>query len=571
MSSEGAELVFVDSVAEVENMLRWLGERRPVLAFDTETEGLDPWRDKIRLVQFGDAKTGWALPYRDWRGVVRHVLETYEGPMVGWNPKFDVSLLEQDGLVVPRSQIHDGMVMAHLADSHGPKALKSASKRYVGAGADRGQMLLKAAFKKQRWDWATVPLDFEVYHQYAALDTVLTARTAESLWKQIQPYREAYEQEMAVTWVLLDMEQRGARVDVPYCDKMNEELLGELGEIRDRWPDLNILSSTQVMDVLKAAGFEFTKRTEKGNLALDEEVLAGIDHPLAADALRARKCDKWTSSYFGAYLRLEVDGIVHCNVNPLGAEKTGRMSISRPSMQNIPRLKMVRDAIIPREGNKLVLCDYATQETRLIAHFARETAMIEAFRNGVDIHNFVATMIYSTPSEDVTPVQRFRAKTCGHARNYGAKADRLAAAAGISLTEGREFARRYDKAFPGIHVFNSKVIRLVRERDEGGYGYVTSYGGRKIRVPVAHPYVGVNWLIQGSGSDVLKKGLVNLDRMGIAQFAILPVHDETVFDIPTDSIEELLPMIHEAFEHKDISVPLPVETKIVDSWGQGYA
>jgi len=501
---------------------------------------------------------------------VRHVLETYEEPLVAFNAKFDTSMLEQDDLVVPRSRVHDAMTMCHLADSHGPKALKPASRRYLGmSGHDEYE--LKAAFKLRRWDWATVPEAFEMYWSYAALDTVRTARLAESLWKRIQPFRSAYELEMAVTWVLLDMEQRGARVDVPYCEKMYEELTGELEEIRTRWPGLNILSSTQVMDALRAEGFSFTKLTAKRNLALDEEVLSAIDHPLARDALRARKCDKWTSSYFGAYLRLEVDGIVHCNVNPLGAEKTGRMSISRPSMQNIPRLKLVRDAIIPtHDEDRLVLTDYQAQETRLIAHFAREQEMIDAFKAGVDIHNYVATMVYSVPSEDVTPVQRYRAKTCGHARNYGAKAEKLAHAADITRAEGVEFARRYDKAFPRIQTFNAEIIRRVRERDEGGYGYVTSYGGRRIRVPVAKPYVGVNWLIQGSGSDALKKGLVNADRAGVAEFAILPVHDEVVWSIPTDAIPDVLPEIHAAFEHDDLAVPLPLEEKIIDRWGDAY-
>lgn len=541
------------------------------MAVDVETTGLDPWRDRVRLCQFGDARTGWALPYRDWRGVVRHVLETYEGPLVAHNMKFDTSMLEQDQLEVPRHRFHDTMTMCHLVDSHGPKGLKQAAKRYVGAGAGRGEMELKAAMKSAKWTWETIPDDFETYWSYGALDTVLTARLAERLWRDVQPYREAYELEMAVTWVLLDMEQRGARIDVEYCDRMYDELQAELRSIIARYPeDFNILSHTQVLNVLMAEGFKFTKLTKNGNPSLTDDVLAEIDHPLARDARRARRCDKFSTTYFGAYLKYEVDGIVHCNVNPLGADKTGRMSISRPSMQNIPRLRSLRDAFIPREGNRLVLTDYQAQETRLIAHFAREQNMIDAFNRGEDIHTFVASMVYGVPLEDVQKEQRRRAKQCGHARNYGAGGAKLAITAGIPDREGKEFARLYDRAFPRIQPFNLAVQRAIRDREQDGYGYVMSYSGRKIRVPVKKAYVGTNYLIQGSGSDALKRGLVNADRAGIGEFAVLPVHDEVVWDIPEGEIEEVLPIIRESFEHQDLQVPLPIEHKIVSSWGEAY-
>lgn len=572
---DNPELVLVDSVEEVENFLRWLGERRSVLAVDVETTGLDPWRDKVRLCQFGDVHMGWALPYRDWRGVVRHALETYEGPMVAHNMKYDVSMLEQDGLEVPRHRLHDTMTMCHLVDSHGPKGLKQAAKRYVGAGAGQGELELKHAMKRARWTWETVPEDFEAYWLYGALDTVLTARLAEKLWRQVQPFRSAYELEVAVTWVLLDMEQRGARIDVDYCVAEYNHLMGELAQIvewahKQYGQEFNILSHTQVLNALLAEGFTFTKVTEKGNPSLTDEVLRGIDHPLAKAARRARRDDKFATTYFAAYLNYEVDGYVHCNVNPLGADKTGRMSISRPSMQNIPRLRSLRDAFIPREGHKLVLTDYQAQETRLIAHFAREQNMIDAFQRGEDIHTFVASMVYGVPVAEVQKEQRRRSKQCGHARNYGAGGAKLALTAGITEREGIEFARRYDQAFPRIGPFNASVQRAIRQRDEDGYGYVMSYSGRKIRVPVKKAYVGTNWLVQGSGSDALKKGLVNADRAGIAEFAVVPVHDEVVWDIPEADIADVLSEVRTAFEHTDLRVPLPIESRVVSSWGEAY-
>lgn len=572
--SDGVETVLVDSVEEVEAFLRWLGERRPILAFDVETTGLDPWRDKVRLAQFGDAKTGWAIPYRDWRGLVRHALEIYEGPMVMHNAKFDTSMMEADDVSIARHRVHDTMTMCALVDSHGPKGLKAAARRYVGAGSGRGEQELKQAMKQAKWDWASIPETFEKYWHYGALDTVLTARLAENLWRRVQPYRDAYDLELAVTWVLLDMEQRGARVDIEYCSRMYDLMQAKVARLQAKWPAWNLLSSNQMVDVFVSRGFRLTKKTRSGALAFDEEVIQQIvretDDELAKDVLSCRRNDKFSETYLGAFLRFEVDGIVHCNVNPLGAEKTGRMSISRPSFQNLPRRKIIRDAIIPHDGEKIVLTDYQAQETRLIAHFAREQGMIGAFNRGEDIHTFVASMVYGVPVGEVTKEQRRKAKQCGHARNYGAGAPKLALTADISLAESREFAKLYDMAFPRIQPFNISVQRAVRDRDEGGYGYVMSYSGRKIRVPVEKAYVGTNFLVQGSGSDALKKGLVNADRSGISGYAVLPVHDEVVWSIPEDDITDVLNEIRLAFEHDDLSVPLPIEHKIVDRWGAAY-
>lgn len=239
-------------------------------------------------------------------------------------------------------------------------------------------------------------------------------------------------------------------------------------------------------------------------------------------------------------------------------------------MQNIPRLKSLRDAFVPRDGNKICLTDYSQQETRLIAHFAREQHLIDALNAGVDIHRYVGGMVWDIPPDDITPYQRYVAKTCGHARNYGAGPEKIAFTANISLPEARAFVRRYDEAFPRISKFNAEVIKVVHERDEDGYGHLMSYGGRKIRVPLRKAYTGVNYLIQGSGSDVIKRGLVNADRLGISEFAVIPVHDEVVWDIPDAMLADVLPVIHEAFEHDDLSTSLPIEEKVVERWGDAY-
>ena len=563
------ELALVDSTEEVEAFLRWLGQRRPILAFDIETTGLDPHRDRVRLAQFGDAETGWAIPYGDWRGLVRHVMDRYEGPMVAHNMKFDASFLAVDGIRVPRHRFHDTMTMTHLADSHGPKGLKQAATRYVGAGSAAGERELKEGMRAAGWNWATVPEDFEPFWSYAAIDTIITARLAERLWGRIQPHREAYEREAAVTWVLMDMELRGAVVDEEYCRRVGDELRAELELIQGDWPGLNLFSSAQLADFLSADGVRLTRRTEKGNPRMDEAVLRSIDHPLAHAALAARERKKLFGTYLDPFVRLAVGGVLHPNINPLGAEKTGRMSISRPSMQNLPRRKVVRDAIIAREGNVLVLADYQGQEMRVLAHYSRDTRMMEAYHAGEDLHTYAARLIYGV--DDPTKEQRRIAKQSGFAKVYGAGPKKFAETAGIPMREGKLFLAKYDRTFPRVPRFQQQVQQTVKRREEpDGFGWVGTFGGRKVRVPARGAYKGVNYLIQGSCADITKQAMIDCDRAGVGQYMTLPVHDEIVFDCPAGEAEEVIREAQRAMERDDLAVPLIVETQVVDRWGDPY-
>lgn len=573
------EMVLVDSWDEAQAFMAWLDERRPILAYDIET-GADPWHiglkdaplspyhGRIRLAQFGDARTGWAFPYDEWKGVVRQVLADYTGPMVGHNVKFDVGFAEADGLEVHREQFHDTMTMCHLYDSQGPKGLKPAAAMYVAPWAMRGQLELKQAMRKAKWDWESVPTAFEAYWMYAAMDTSITAMLAEELWPKIQYAREAYELELAVTWVLLDLEARGMRIDVPYIQRARDELFAELTGILDRYPGMNMMSSRQVIDALAREGVTLSKRTAKGNVSLDNDALAAVDHPLARDVSQARWLTKVIGTWFDEMLTWQVDGILHPNVNPLGAEKTGRMSINRPAAQTFPRKPLVRDALIPREGNQFVLADYSGQEMRLFAHFAGERDMLAALNDGMDMHTFTAATVYGV--DEPSKAQRQIGKGANFAKVYGAGIEKFAEQMGISYAEAKEFLNKYDVMFPGVTRFQRRVIGVIHSRKQNGRGYVTTLGGRRVKVPVELAYKGVNYLIQGSCADITKRAMVNADRLGIGEFMVLPVHDELIWDVPTDAVDDVIPLIREAMERDDLRCPLPVDIKTVGRWGDAY-
>ena len=206
-----------------------------------------------------------------------------------------------------------------------------------------------------------------------------------------------YELECAVSDVLFKMETRGARIDIPFCEEKYDQLIQYVAETRE-WCVKNYGVSPgakdDVIHRLQHDGIEFTKRTAGGSYALDEDVLLRCDHPLARTVLNIRKSQKIASAYFSNFLTLADHDILHCSVKQVGA-RTGRMSITEPALQTLPRdNKSVRNAFIPSDGNRLVTIDYKQVEMRVFAHFAQETEMINRIRSGVDMHDAVAQVIY---------------------------------------------------------------------------------------------------------------------------------------------------------------------------------
>ncbi len=556
----------METVDESDAFRRWLGERRPILGLDIETSGLSLAKDVIRLVQFGDGRDGWALPYEDWRGLIRHALSQYDGKMVLQHAKFDAGFLIRDGLPFPWEQVHDTMFMSVLVDSMGPKSLKPAAALYVDPVARAGESDLKKAMAANRWGYGDIPIDLPAYWGYAAADTVLTALLAENLWQRVQPYREAYDLELACERILCNMELRGIALDVPYVEDTARRLRAEVEGNLAMLP-FNPNSNAEVVAALQADGVAFTKRTPSGDYAVDEDVLSSIDHPFAELILTVRAESKLLESYFENFLAYHKDGVLHPHINQLAA-RTGRMSVTEPALQTLPRQSIVRDAFIPRSGNLLVLADYDSQELRLLATLSGDEAMVAAFAEGRDLHMETARLAYG---ENAGQAERRLGKGSMYAKVYGVGADTLSQSAKVPIVDAARILTAISTAYPGIDTFMEAVTAAVRKRANGSeYGYVTLGDKRRLRVPAAKAYQGANYRIQGEGSVVMKRSLVDLDAAGLGPYIVLPVHDEVVFDIPEADVEDALPPIREAMERNEYRVPLTIGTKVVDRWGTAY-
>lgn len=568
-------LNLVETWDEAQLFMAWLGERRQVLAVDTETGGLEWWQKDLRLVQFGDARTGWAVPWQTWGGLAKDALHRYSDPLVFHNMKFDLHFLEVNGCTVRRDQAHDTRTLAHLLDPVSSTGLKQLGVRYIDPASDSGQSLLKRGMTENRWTWATVPVEFPPYWTYSALDTVLTARLYELLRPQVTGRLEdVYELEIACNMVLLDMERRGARVDVDYCEVKQAELLGFANDAR-RWCDetygFGPGSNKKVAAQLMTDGIVLTKRTESGAWSLDEEVLSTVDHQLARTVLNVRKAEKMANSYFGNYIELADDGILHPDVNALGA-RTGRMSVSRPALQQIPRTAVLRDPFVPREGNRLLSVDFDQIEQRLVAHFSGDEGMVEAFAQDGDFFTNLARRIFQDPTVEKSDPRRQRTKSAAYAKAYGSGVAKFAKTAGCSEAEAQQFLASYDAAFPGVRRMQRQIEQLADQRfcDEGA-AYVTTPLGRRQPCDPEKAYKLVNYLVQGTAADMFKQALVDLDRKGLAEHLVLPVHDEAVFDVPADAVDEFAREVVETMSDRgDWRVPMTAGADVMDRWGDKY-
>ena len=594
----GITLNLVSNLDEANQMMRWLGERRPCLAFDTETTGFDPYEPNaaIRLMQIGDAMTGWAVPAQMWGGVIIEALNKYEGPLVLHNSVFDLRWMKiHANWDAPYDRLHDTMIMGHLDDPTSSIALKSLSDRHISRKASAGQHLLKEAFDLNKWTWATVPTDFALYWQYGGLDTVLTARLFEKLSAHVR-FPEAYELEMAVRRVCGQMEENGSPVDLDYCQKKYNEL-NDYAEQMKEWGKrvlkTSLSSNVQLARYFTGLDAEITEITAGGAPSVNKRQLRLFINELpgseaaqvAQVVLNMRKADKLANTYFLNFLTKNRNGVLHPSINTLGA-RTARMSIRQPALQTLPKGEStVRNAFIPHPGQKLISSDYAAVEMRLMAHFSRDPMLIKAFIDvdavaaidpkspGADFFSALGAQIYGDPGFDKSNPRRGLVKNTLYGAAYGAGVSKMAETAGVSIDQMRSVSDAVFATYPGIKRFQAEIEDVgMRRQTEEGRGYVITPIGRKLPCDDGRVYALVNYLLQSTAADILKRAIVNLDLAGYGKNMLLPVHDEIVASVDEADVKEAMHDIGQLMSNMtDYAVPITAEPEgPFDRWGAKY-
>ena len=565
MRPPDVDLHLVETLDDLWDMKAWLGERRDWLGCDIETEGLNVGRDRTRLFQVGDTRHGWAVPWEDWGGACKEFMRAYDRRIVAHNLMFETKFLVRDGVDVRLDLWHDTMIMAHLNNSMLTVALKPLSKRMLGAWAVAGQQRLDEAMSKQGWTWSTVPIGLPAYWQYGALDPVITVMLADKLWPLVQDQRFIYDVELAAISVMARAELRGITVDLEYTERKTAEMYANMDAARPEIPDeiTNPGSDKQVISYLQRMGAQLWKTTDKGNLSCDDDVMREQEErgiPGAA-AIRKWRRSRWRENSHVSNLRELNGGGNNRPSIPPGAAKTSRMSITDPALQTVPRGSEVRDCYVSRPGHSIISADYDQLELRVLADGANEEAMLQAIREGRDLHNFVAESLYSA---SFTAEQRQICKNGQFAIVYGAGIAQFARTAGISVEKAEEFFAMYGEMFPGVARFMRDMITLAKQQ-----GYIETKWGRRVPVPSDKAYVAVNYYCQPTAtSDLIKLKIHELSCVGLGDYFMLPIHDEVLLDVPDDILPEVMPLVDATMTEETLfACPMTASGIHVMRWG----
>lgn len=583
---DSLQLRLVSNSSDLWEFFEWLRRPREVLGFDTETSGLSIERDSIRLIQFGDETMGWAIPWEDFRGVAREVFETYTGDFVAHNSKFDIRHISNDfkWLVEnwPWHRTHDTMGMAHINDSQRPKGLKPLGDRLIDRRISQSQKTLDEGMKANGWTWETVPINFPPYWQYAALDPVITVLLYKYFREIGTVDKTLYDIEMGATRVAAKMEETGFLVDRAYCIDTAFKLDKYANDVRqwlaDAW-GLKNPTPMQLAKFFKEHGVQLIdKQTGSGAQAMDKHVLQTTDHEVARQVLNLRKYEKMSGTYLRNFIDLMDDNqVLHANINTMAA-RTARMSISDPSLQNLPRRDpVVRDAFIPRPGHRLISCDYDQIEARLTAHFSKDPGLIEAFNSPDDFFCTIASQLFGYPVVKGM-AERDLVKGVVYGKVYGASVMKMAETAGVPPEQMKTTNALFDTNFANVHRFMNDVVNEGKRRrndSEDGRGFVVTPYNRKLKADTGREYTLVNYLIQCHASEILKRKIVELDAVLDPDVRmIIPIHDEVIFDVPDELAEETAKTIEETMaDTTSYLVPVTAGAEVLEldaAWGSKY-
>jgi DNA polymerase I-like protein with 3'-5' exonuclease and polymerase domains len=588
MALQGVSLHLVETYEDVTKCLDWLsGLTCDRIGFDTEGTGLSPELDSVRLVQFGDAHQGWAIPIERWQGLIEEIVHRWQrhGRFVAHNARYDVAMLRNHGVHVPVHLVDDTMMLAHIVDPTKSVALKQLCARHIDQAAAAAQKQLHDVMDATGHTWATIPIaatgQYAVYWVYAALDPVLAVRLWDLLWSQVERIApHAYDIELSVGWIADRMERKGVLVDREYTADKSREFLDLHAALAKRGHDefgVSLGSSQQIVEVLLRDNVPLWKRTKQGAWSLDKFALEGIRHPLAQLLQEHKRVEKLQSTYLRRFLEYsERDGRIHPSINTLGFKEedttgfgvvTGRMSMSKPNLQQLPRVDeddplsiVVRNCIVSSPGTTLVMFDFDQVELRLLAHLSQDPGLFAAFEQPGDFFTFMTQTIYSNPSIVKKDPRRSLTKSYVYASNYGAGNERLARTTHLPLAEIERFAADYKRTFAKVPEFQRRVQRDAAQRYKAeGSAYVMSpiTGRHFIADDPGKLYPLVNYMIQGMAAEIMKTKLLELDAAGLGDYLVLAVHDEAISEVPDDDVEDAIATMNTIMnDDKLLSLPL---------------
>lgn len=572
------------------------------VCFDTETTSLNTLDAEIVGIAFSwEAGKGYyiSIPEKKEEAVLvmnqlRPFFEDQNITKIGQNLKYDLKVLMNYGIEVA-GKLFDTMLAHYIINPDMRHNMDVLAETYL----NYSPMPIKDLIgKKGKTQQSMRSVSLEKQTEYAVEDADITLRLKQFF---IEELKEAdneklfYDIEIPLLKVLAKMEREGIRLDKEFLDGLTEALTNDINLLEKSVYELageefNIGSPKQLGEILfgKLQLVDKPKKTKTGQFSTAEDILSTLvkEHQIVADVLEWRGLMKLKNTYIEALPKQihPKTGRVHTEYLQTVAA-TGRLSSINPNLQNIPirteRGRQVRKAFVARDENYVLLAaDYSQIELRIIAALSQETNMIEAFKNGEDIHASTAARLFNVPVSEVTREQRSNAKTVNFGIIYGVSSFGLSQQTDLSRAESAELIKTYYKTYPRLRDYIDEQKELAREQGYvetvmGRRRYIKDINARNAVVRSAAERLAVNAPIQGSAADIIKKAMIDiqekLEKGKYRSKMLLQVHDELVFDIHKEELSELQTMIKNEMESAfQLEVPLVVDVGIGQNWLEAH-
>ncbi|GAB4261374.1 MAG: DNA polymerase I [Saprospiraceae bacterium] len=572
-------------------------------AFDTETTDVDPHLADLVGMSFAvKAHEAWYVPVPENRDEAQKLVDAFRPVLeddsilkIGQNLKYDAEIMHWYGVEL-KGYWFDTMLAHYLLEPELRHNMDYLAETYLKY---KPVSITSLIGKKGVNQLSMRDVPVEKAAIYAAEDADITLQLHDYFAPKLKEegLEELYRTiEEPLAKVLVVMECEGVKVDVDFLKQYAKELEKEIAELdekiqREAGVRFNVASPSQVGEVLfgrMQIPYRWRK-TKTGKYSTDEAKLQELanEYPFVADILRHRSLSKLKSTYVDA-LQTQVNprtGRVHTSYNQALAA-TGRLSSNNPNLQNIPiktpEGARIREAFVPKNENyRLLSADYSQIELRIIAEISGDEAMLEAFQKGQDIHRATAARVFGVPYEEVTAEQRRHAKTVNFSIIYGAGATNVSQQLGIKRSEAKTLIDNYFQQYQGLKRYMEETVEFART-----HGYVKTLLGRRrylrdidSRNGMARSNaerIAINTPIQGTAADLIKVAMINiqkaLDEKSLQTKMIMQVHDELVFDVPTDELETVKPIIEELMRTAipNLKVPILVEMGVGMNWREAH-
>ncbi|EHH1074694.1 DNA polymerase I [Vibrio parahaemolyticus] len=579
-----------------------------LFAFDTETDSLDYMVANLVGLSFAiDEGIAAYVPVahdyldapeqldRDWvLEQLKPILEDDAQAKVGQNLKYDASVLARYGIEMKGIK-YDTMLASYVYNSVGGKHdMDSLALRFLQHSCISFEQIAGKGKNQLTFN----QIELEQASPYAAEDADVTLRLHNRLFANIEQdekLKSVYEEiEMPLVTVLSRIERTGVLIDDMKLSAQSVEIAARLEELEQKAYEIaeqefNMNSPKQLQAILfEKMGLPVVKKTPSGTPSTNEEVLQelALDYPLPKLILEYRGLAKLKSTYTDKLPKMinPSTGRVHTSYHQ-AVTATGRLSSTDPNLQNIPirneEGRRIRQAFVAPAGYKILAVDYSQIELRIMAHLSGDQALLDAFRDGKDIHAATAAEIMGVSIDQVSSEQRRRAKAVNFGLIYGMSAFGLAKQLGIPRGEAQAYMDKYFERYPGVMQYMEDTRSAAADK-----GYVETIFGRRLHLPEiksrngmrrkAAERAAINAPMQGTAADIIKKAMLLVDQWiqeeGNGRVKLLmQVHDELVFEVEESSLSEIESKVQKLMESAaELKVPLVAEAGHGDNWDQAH-